>query len=213
MAARRVGGVWVNDSGEPATIVLNPDGSNVGSESTPAGEAFIGKIGGTCVSVRATLNSVSPGVLAAAGDYAANDVLSQSATSDAGLNWVFTNAARVAGGSGWITKVRAACSVDAVTARLRIWLFDAALDSATEKDDNAAFTIAAADQAKCLGYIDLLPLADAGAISFAQNTTERFRFVCASGSRNLLAIVQTLDALTNESASMTLDIIATIDQD
>lgn len=198
MAARRVGGLWINDSGEPATIVTNIDGTSVG--------------GGVCATIRGTLNAVSPGVIAAAGDYAANDVLSQSATNNAGVHWVFTNAARSAGGSGWITKARATCSVDAMATRLRIWLFDAD-PTETEKDDNAAFSLASADRAKCLGYIDLPAFSDAGAVSFAQNTTERFRFVCASASRDLFAIVQTLDAITNEAASMTLDLHLTVDQD
>lgn len=203
------GSAWVAMPTLPASL-----GTKTAAASLPvvlASDAS-STVGGIGVSVRATLNAVSPGVIAAAGDYAANDVLSQSATNDAGVHWVFANAARVAGGSGWITKVRATCSVDALTPRLRIWLFDA--DPATsEKDDNAAFNLTAADRAKWIGCVDLPALSDAGAISVTQNTTERFRFVCASGSRDLLAIVQTLDAITNESASMTLDIHATIDQD
>jgi hypothetical protein len=199
------------ENGDPVfPAALGPNGG-LKTEAL-AGEAHIGQVGGHGVSVRAALNAVSPGVIEAAGDYAANDVLSQAVSNGTGLHWVFTNAARVTGGSGWITKLRATCSVDALVPRLRVWFFDAD-PSTSEKDDNAAFSLTAADRALCLGYMDLPALADAGAVSFTQNTTDRFRFVCADGSRNLLAIVQTLDAVTNESAGMTLDIHAPIDQD
>jgi hypothetical protein len=151
-------------------------------------------------------------VLAAAGDYAANDVLSQSASDTVGVHWVFADAARSSGGSGWVTKLRVTSSVEGLTARLRLWLFDAD-PSASEKDDNAAFNLVAADRAKCLGYIDLPAMIDAGAVSFSQNTTERFRYVCATGSTSLFGIVQTLDAITGEAASMTLDLHMTVDQD
>ncbi len=46
---------------------------------------------------------------------------------------------------------------------------------------------------------------DIGTVSFTQNTDTRLGFV-ASGSADIYGILETLDAITNESASMTIQI-------
>lgn len=160
------------------------------------------RVSGASTSVQATLAGATPGVLAAAGDYAANDVLSGDADNTEGVAWIVPSIGIRSGGSGWIVKVVATFSVDALVPRLRLWLFNAN-PSASELDDNAAFTIAAADRTKLLGYIDLPALADAGAVSAAQTIDIRQHFKCAADSASLYMIVQTLDAFTNESAGMT----------
>lgn len=165
---------------------------------------FARRVAGNGYAVRGTLNGSSPGTIAAAGDYSANDILSDSATDTQGHYWVFDDAAAVSGGSGWICKLLATCSVDALTTRLRVWFFKSA-PTTTEMDDNAAFNLTAADRGAVVGYLDLPAFADAGAVSYAQNISDRLPFT-ASGDDKLYAVVQTLDAFTNESAGMTLDL-------
>lgn len=180
--------------------------------SIAAGENIIGRVGGSTAFVRATLNSVSPGVIAAAGDYAALDVLSQSASNGVGVHWILPSIARVTGYGGTIDRVIATLSGTAVTAQLRLHLFNAD-PSASEKDDNAAFLLHVNDRAKYLGFIDLPALATSGSsgVAWAQ-VAANFKFKTAADA-NLYFLVQTIGAFTNETAGMTLDIQATVTQD
>lgn len=175
-----------------------------------SGEDHLGSVGGHTPEIRGTLNSVSPGIVAAGGDYAAGNVLSQSASNGIGLPWVFDNAARLAGGTGYVTKLTASLSVAAVTARLRIWLFKVT-PATSEMDDRAAFSLDADDRASCLGYIDLPAFINAGEVAWAQNVELHHAITC-SGDDKLFGIVQTLDAFTNEVAGMTLDLWLSVDQ-
>lgn len=143
--------------------------------------------------------------LAAAGDYAANDVLSNDAGAGAGDPWLFTGLARVSGGSGIISRAVITTNVEAFAARLRLWLFNAAPSAATEQDDNAAFLLDADDKTKLIGYIDFDASADAGEVSVTQNLDVRMAFK-AVGSANIYGILQTLDAITNETAGMLVTI-------
>ena len=160
---------------------------------------------GSATTVLGTLSGASTGVIAAAGDYAANDILSNSATNGAGVAWVFDRISRQGGGSGWIMGARLTCSVDALVPRMRLWLFDAN-PSASELDDNAAFSLAVADRTKLIGYIDFNALTDAGAVSVTVRDDLRIPFKCAAGDDAVYGILQTLDAFTNESAGMTVTI-------
>lgn len=141
-------------------------------------------------------------IIAAAGDYAAGDVLSDS--TSAGVAWLFTGLARVSGGSGTIYNAEVNCSVDALVPRLRLWLFNSDPTNSV-RNDNAAKSIVAADRSKLIGYIDFPAMIDIGTVAYAQNQESRVGFV-ASGSANIYGILETLDAFTNESASMTVQI-------
>jgi len=173
---------------------------------------FLGQVGGFTNVIFGTLSGASSGVLAAAGNYDANDIWSNSATNGAGVAWLFSDAAKDIGGTGVIVGVTATLSVDNITPRLRLWVFNAN-PSASELDDNAALSIAAADRTKLMGYVDLPGLADAGAISYSQVFNLVQPFKCASTSRDLYGIVQTLDAVTGEAADMTLTVALHVLQD
>jgi hypothetical protein len=159
--------------------------------------------------VRATLNAVSPGILAAAGDYAALDVLNQS--TSAGLSWSIASAARATGYGGEIRQVRLTASVAALVPRLQLFMFNAV--PTILQNDNVAFLLDADDRVAFLGTIDLPALKTTGSseISYAQ-VDPAFAFQCAADA-NLYFVVVTLDAFTNESASMTFDFHFTIAQD
>lgn len=145
---------------------------------------------------------------AAAGNYAANDVISQSATSDAGVALTLSNVVNRAGKTAILDSISAVCSEDSVVWRLRLHFYDyspAAAD--VEMDDNVAFDFAktATGAAGYLGYIDLPAMADRGtAMAHAQLDSIRRQFKCKAGSKHLYMLPETLDAETNETASMTI---------
>jgi hypothetical protein len=143
---------------------------------------------------------------AAAGNYDANDIVSNSATGDAGVANVLP-----VGGKGEIvkfTKILAKCSEDSVTWRLRLHFYDINPTAAqVEMDDQAAadFAKVAAGRTGYKGYIDLPAMVDGGTVmAFADAKLLSEQFACAEDDFNLYFIVQTLDAETNEAAGMTL---------
>lgn len=162
------------------------------------------------LAIRATLNSVSPGVLAAAGDYTALDVLNQSAS--AGLSWLLTGVARASGFGGHIRKVKLTTSVAALVPRMRMHLYTSV--PGTLQNDNLAFLNAAADRAAYIGYIDLPALQTSGSSEIAWAIADALdvAYQCV-GSANLSFVLQTLDTFTNESVGMTFDIEVTVDPD
>lgn len=159
-------------------------------------------------SVAGTLNGVNPGVIAAAGNYDANDILSQSASNGVGLHWVF-DAIAPTGGAGFITKALITCSATGLLCRFRLHLFNAVPTG--ELDDNAAMSIVIADRAKWIGYLDFPAMANLGTMSAAMNDTVRFKFDCASADDALYGVLVTLDAETNEAAGMTVAITLSVD--
>lgn len=145
---------------------------------------------------------------AAAGNYAALDVMSASATDGAGA------ATEVAiGGQGEIRRivqVDARCSEDSVTFRGRLHFYnDAPLATEVEMDDNAAFDGAktAAGEAKYLTSLTMEAFRDEGTAMAVSNTSQLVKYIaCADDDHRVYAVLQTLDAETNETASMTIDI-------
>lgn len=148
-------------------------------------------------------SSTASKAVAAAGDYAAGDVLSESATNGAGTAWRFSDIAPASGRSGTINGAMATCDEDSVTFRLRVHLFSAN-PSSSELDDNAAKNFNDSDRANYVGYIDLPAMADVGGFAVAKADQQTMPFV-AFGS-DLWGVVETLDAETNETAGMTLSI-------
>lgn len=149
-------------------------------------------------------------VAAAAGDYGDNDIVSESATNDAGTAWTFTNMAPREGGAGEIYHAMVKCTSEGVVATSRLHLF--AMDSAanaswsSELDDNAALNIDEDEMDEYLGFIDFPAMIDVGEFAFAQASGLSHGFKCKDGHRNLYGIYQLTDAETNESAGMTVSI-------
>lgn len=108
--------------------------------------------------------------IAAAGDYAAGDIVSESATNGAGTAWRFGGIENRAGQGSHITRafiVGSGTGADAVTAVYKLWLFNAN-PSTSELDDNAAKSFSAADMANFIGIITFKAMADQGAVSYAE---------------------------------------------
>src|SRR5690606_6932904 len=111
--------------------------------------------------------------IAAAGNYDALDVLSDSATDNAGTAFEFEKIAPRHGHPFLISSALIKCSEDSTTFRGRLHLFNAEpLAAEVEMDDTVAFAIkTAAGSAKYLGYIDFPSLADMGTLpSMGQST-------------------------------------------
>ena len=151
--------------------------------------------------------------LAAAGDYAAGDVLSEHATS--GTAWTFSGVVKQNGCSGEITKAQAICETTGLTPRLTLYLFMATPTS--QVNDNVANTaLLHADLAKYIGKIDFPAMEDLGGDSEAIVTPSTYgnlplTFTCASADDALYGILVTRDAFTN-TATNDMTIVLTFEQ-
>ena len=141
--------------------------------------------------------------LAAAGNYVAEDVLSESAS--AGTVWTFSSMVSVNGGWGYIVRAQAILETTALTPRLTLYLFTATPTSAV--NDNVANTaLIHADLANYIGKIDFPAMADLGgdSESLASPSTSGnlpLAFICAEGDTALYGILVTRDAITGEVAT------------
>jgi hypothetical protein len=179
--------------------LYGPMGGASGSNTPATG------VPGSIARIRATLNSVSPGVIAAAGDYAAGDVLNDSTT--AGHAWVLPSIARLTAGGFLAQKVLITCSVAAMVPRFRLHVFSAV--PSVLQNDNVAFLLDADDRAIYLGYIDMPAMQTSGSSEIGWSESDLQWIASTSGSANLNFVLQTLDAFTNESAGMTIDVFFT----
>jgi hypothetical protein len=164
--------------------------SSAGSLSvTPASDAFIPVVGSLFPV------SVSFSRPADVIGYAALDVISSSTLA----NLTFTNLARTNGGSAYIVKARLMTNQSTNTARFRLHLFHTA---PTAIADNAPYPLLFSNAANRVGHIDFPSCTTEGTGSDAARSKVddgRLSFVCASGSRDLIGILETLDAFTPSS--------------
>ena len=153
--------------------------------------------------------------LAAAGNYAADDVLSESASS--GTSWNFASVVAGNGGSGNIVKAVALLETTALVPGITLFLYSAEPTSAL--NDNAANTaVLHADEANYVGRITFPVMADLGtgdseAMVTPSLTTGNLplAFTCATNDQDLYAIAVTRDAITGETATDDLIIKLTIE--
>jgi hypothetical protein len=179
--------------------LYGPMGGSSGGNTPATG------VPGSIARIRATLNSVSPGVIAAAGDYAAGDVLNDSTT--AGHAWVLPSIARLTAGGFLAQKVLITCSVAAMVPRFRLHVFSAV--PSVLQNDNVAFLLDADDRAIYLGYIDMPAMQTSGSSEIGWSESDLQWIAQTGATANLNFVLQTLDAFTNESAGMTIDVFFT----
>lgn len=192
-------GLWYIWNGSAWVAYVAPAAAGGSGSNTP-----VTGVPGSMVRTRGTLNSVSPGVIAAAGDYAAGDVLNNSAVT--GLPWIFS-VGRAAGGGILIQKVLVTCSVAALVPRFRLYLFNA-LPTVLQAD-NAAFLLDADDRNAYIGYIDLPAMQTSGSSEISWAEADLQWIGVTGAATTLWGVLQTLDGITNESAGMTMDIYLT----
>jgi hypothetical protein len=157
--------------------------------------------------------------LVADGDYAANDVMSESKT--AGTCYTFDAIARANGGGGYITKARVvysrAAGVTAITPRIALFLFKAVPTSVL--NDNAANTaLLAADKDNYLGMIVFPALSSYGSTTACtakkvpDGVDLPMAFECAANDDAIYGIAVILDTEANETAGAALDFKLTAEQ-
>lgn len=132
--------------------------------------------------------------------YTAKDAVSDSTSAPTVLT--FSDLARINGGSGYVTKARLLTNQSTNTTRFRLHLYHTA---PTAINDNAAFTMLWANRANRVGYIDFDSQQTEGSgsdSSNALNTTIRLAFKCATGSRVLYGLLETLGAFTPASGQL-----------
>jgi hypothetical protein len=166
--------------------------SNPYSGSLSSGENYIGTVGGTLLQVFSSTLTRPNDTTA----YVSKDSISNS-TSSPILNTI-SSIARITGGGGYITKIRANTNQSACTTRLKLHIyFDSSSISAIA--DNSPFTVLDTNFAKRVGSIDLPAFSTSGSGSDSAETISadlRVGFKCLSGSRNLYFAVETTDAFT-----------------
>lgn len=144
---------------------------------------------------------------AAAGDYADNDVISNSASNGTGLALEFANAVRVTGGAGKV--VGGSINIVAgtnVPATIGLQLFSQT-PTATELDDNAAEGgVGAADAPYYLGEILFAAGTDygAGTIKPPSTLTPAAPLLVFAAATSLFGRLIFRDAETGETAGMTV---------
>mgnify|MGYP001563283972 CR=1 FL=1 len=152
--------------------------------------------------------------VAAAGNYTAEDVICENATT--GTCWTFTDIARQEGASGLIVKAQAICETTAQVQRLTLYVFKATPTS--ELRDNVGNTAPLlADLANYVGKIDFTAMEDLGGMSESIATPSTYgnlpmAFTCAATSRSLYGILVTRDSFTNETATDDYVIRLTVEQ-
>lgn len=144
---------------------------------------------------------------AAAGDYADNDVISDSASNGVGTAMEFANAVKTSGGSAKIISgsVNFVAST-AIAAAVGLQLF-AATPTATELDDNAAEGgVGAADAPNYLGEMAFTAGTDygAGTILYPTTVTAAAPLFIRASATSIFGRLIFRDAEANETAGMTV---------
>jgi hypothetical protein len=162
---------------------------------------------------KVTTISVTKAV-AAAGNYDAEDVLSEHATT--GTAWTFDTVVSRNGGKGRITKAHVICETTAQTPRLTLYLFNAT--PTCNLNDNVANTaLLHADLAKYVGKIDFPAMEDLGGDSEALATPSTtgnlpLDFQCATADDALYGVLVTRDAIAGETATDDYVVRLTVEQ-
>jgi hypothetical protein len=162
-----------------------------------AGENHVGEVGGNMVPISAEMTRPAAGDVNA---YITGDVVSNSTTTTTPIQ--LTNIFRVAGGSGYIVKIRIVTDKKSITPRLRVHFFNA--NTATLAGDNLPYKEVYADSAKRLGYWDMPAMTTAtdttnSDMSRTLDLTCRIAVTAAAASRDLFVVFETLDAFTPAS--------------
>lgn len=153
--------------------------------------------------------------LAAAGDYAVGDVLSESAS--AGTVWTFSAIAASNYRGGYITKAIALCQTTGLTPRITLFLFHTT-PTCTLNDNAANTAVLWADKANFVGSIDFPAMEDLGTgvsqsiATPSSSVSIPLEFETATNADDLIGVAVTRDAITGESATMNLTIALTAEQ-
>ncbi len=150
----------------------------------------IGQMGGETIEAVALLTRPADTTA-----YAAFDFVNSSIGSPVPMEFTV---ARVASGSGYITKARLLTDNTATAAQMRLWLFNA---SPLMAGDNVTFGLSWANRTNVVGFIDFPYLSSEGGNSTAAQaitTDVRLPFI-ADASMKLYGVLETRSAFTPSS--------------
>lgn len=126
--------------------------------------------------------------------YAANDAMSDSTSAPTSGGFTLSSMCRISGGSGILTDLALIYSTASAVAG-DIWIYDA---SVTAQNDNAAWSVTDADQAKLVAKVPFVTVADTlNAVHNIQNLN--IGYTC-SGTANLRFMVKVTTGYTPASA-------------
>ena len=139
-------------------------------------------------------------LLVAAAAHAAEDVLSESASTGAAQPWFWSGMARRKGGRGTITRAIALNTTTALTPRITVYLYQN-LPRCNLLDNVANTGVINADRFHYVGRIDFPAMEDLGGMSEAIVTPSTsgnlpLRFQCSDGLDGLFGVSVTRDAVT-----------------
>lgn len=152
--------------------------------------------------------------LAAAGNYGANDVLSESAS--AGTSWVFTDSAHIAGGAAKIIRALLSTEVATQTFGARLYLYTIA-PTCNLNDNVANDGPNVADKEEFIGVITFGNQAiglGGGTLPFSEAIlAQPLPFICATADKDIYGVLVTEDAFTDESATQKVVVKLWMEQD
>lgn len=175
-----------------------------GAVTLTSGEGHIGEVGGSISTTSAVFTRTTNTTAYTAGDLVSNDTTTTTMLT-------LTGAARISGGSGYITGVWVATDLKSITPRFRVHFYN--VNTPTVSADNLPHRELYADLSKRIGYVDLPAMSTPvdttnSTLSRASDATIRIPFV-TSASTNIYAVVETLDAFTPASGQSITVRIAT----
>lgn len=175
-------------------VVMNqqmPSRNTSDTSTLAASEAHIGQVGGTTVTV--TQEFQRPNDTTAYSQY---DIVAHEAAAVAVVFMAFTGAARIANGSGYITKARLETDKSTDVGPYRLWIYrktNANLATPLAVGDNAQFPLKYANRADRIGFIDFSALTTEGTGSdaaVAQDVTVRMKFGCAAADTAIYGLLE-----------------------
>lgn len=142
--------------------------------------------------------------LAAAGNYSAEDVMSEDASS--GTSWKFDDMAPYNGGGGVITKAILLCETTGLKFEATLYLFSI-IPTSVLNDRVANTAVKTSDKEEYIGRIDFPAMEDLGGNSEAIATPSTVgnlptEYICAPGDKAIYGVLVARTAEANEASGM-----------
>lgn len=190
----------VGGAAQPVAL-FSSDGSAIASSGgiiIANGEGHLGQVGGATRTITDLFTRPADTTAYAAGDAIAATTSNSATTALRELALI----GRVAGGTGYIVGVRLETNNALWTPRIRVRFYTVAQPTSAVPGDNSPMTLAWANRAQRVGYVDLPAMATGQSGSDAaqsMDATLRIPFTCADGSTSLYYRLEILDAATPAS--------------
>lgn len=161
-----------------------------------AGENYVGQAGSKSFSIGDETTRPNDTTI-----YSVGDVISAT-TSDTGTTPLRSLAVgRVAGGSGYLTKLRLSTDAKACTAAVRVHFYSVPTPATAVPGDNLPMILLYANKAQRLGHIDFTNLVTSvvstnATMAVAQDIDSHIQYKCANGDSNIYYRYESLSSFT-----------------